>query len=310
MAKVEWAIKYRPKTIDEYIFHDDYLKDNIEKFIKEKNMNHLLLKGYRGIGKTTLAYVLKNELEIDDMDFLEINASDENSINTIRNKVKSFISTIAFSDFKIVFLDEADALSSEAQKSLKSMIEKYSSNAKFILTCNNEWSIIYELKSRCTEFKFKSLNKLDMMERLLYILKEEKVKIPSFDLIEEHIDEAYPDFRKVLVNAEASVKDGVLLSPRNQLNGDVKELMLSILKDIGNDNWKNIRNKVSENLTDAEIEECYRFLYDNLHTFELFKDEEKWKFGLVTIAEFLYKHAIVADPEINFTAFLIRLSEI
>src|SRR5216683_3480986 len=133
-AKQVWAAKYRPKTIDDFIFQDESHKKIILKYIKEKSIPNLFLSGHRGIGKTSLAQVLKNELNIEDIDFLSINASDDNSVDVIRNKIKSFVTTYAVSDFKIVLLDEADWLTPNAQAILRNLMEDElcTANARFI----------------------------------------------------------------------------------------------------------------------------------------------------------------------------------
>jgi DNA polymerase III gamma/tau subunit len=131
MAKQLWSIKYRPKTLDDYIFKDDNHRALVERWVTEKNIPHIFLKGHRGTGKTSLALLLKNLLEVEDSDFLSLNASDDNNIETIRNKVKNFISTFAYGPFKIVLLDEADGLTPAAQGTLKSMMEEFSDNARF-----------------------------------------------------------------------------------------------------------------------------------------------------------------------------------
>ena len=174
MAKELWEIKYRPKSVEDYLFQDDKHRELVNKFISERTIPHLLLNGHRGTGKTSLAVVLKNELEIDDSDFMVINASDENNVDTMRNKIKGFISTYSMSEFKLVLLDEADYLSQSAQALLRNMMEEYANNARFILSCNRGNKIIPELKSRCFEILFKRMDKTDMMERLAIILKTEK----------------------------------------------------------------------------------------------------------------------------------------
>ena len=149
-----WVEKYRPKTIDQYVFQDETLKAAVTKWLAEGNIPHLLLSGVQGAGKTSLSQILINEINIDETDVLMINASDENSVDTIREKIKGFISTWPMGDFKVVRLEEADYISLPAQGVLRSMIEDYSEVARFILTCNYENKIKPAIKSRCQHFRF------------------------------------------------------------------------------------------------------------------------------------------------------------
>ena len=201
----------------------------VNKFISERTIPHLLLNGHRGTGKTSLAVVLKNELEIDDSDFMVINASDENNVDTMRNKIKGFISTYSMSEFKLVLLDEADYLSQSAQALLRNMMEEYANNARFILSCNRGNKIIPELKSRCFEILFKRMDKTDMMERLAIILKTEKVKV-NLRTLTTYVDLAYPDMRKAIQLIQNNSVDGMLqepseIDPSTEVNLKVVELM-------------------------------------------------------------------------------------
>lgn len=279
--------------------------------IEEKNIPHLLLHGHRGTGKTSLAYLIKAELEIDDIDFLKINASDENNVDVVRSKIKNFISSMAMSsEYKLVFLDEADYLSGNAQGILRSMMEEYVDNARFILTCNKPHKIIPELKSRCTEIQYSTLDRDAMTLRFAQILKKEKIKIDDLDIIDEYVSHCYPDFRKLLVVAQGSVKNGKLQPFKDNVTTDTTEHMVMIVDFLEKDNWEQARTYLSENISDDKWEECYQFLYTYLHEIGKFKNITKWKAGVVVIADHLYKNAFVADSEINFAACLIRLSEI
>lgn len=310
MAKQLWSIKYRPKTLDEYIFKDDEQRKLVEKWIEEKSIPHLFLKGHRGTGKTSLAYLLKDLLEIEDMDFLKINASDENSIETIRTKVKNFVSTFAFGNFKIVFLDESDGLTTHAQGTLKSMMEEYSDNARFILTANKPQKIIPELiDSRCQVLEYKTLDKDQMLERAAVILKKEKVKT-DLDNLEKYINHCYPDFRKLLETLDQNSFDGVLNEFEELEDEDIADYQLKIVEMIETNSYKNIREAMSAVVSDDEWEEVYRFMYDNLHELGKFKKFELWSRGIVIIADHLFRHTQVADPEINAASMFLRLGDV
>ena len=307
MAKELWEIKYRPKSVEDYLFQDDKHRELVNKFISERTIPHLLLNGHRGTGKTSLAVVLKNELEIDDSDFMVINASDENNVDTMRNKIKGFISTYSMSEFKLVLLDEADYLSQSAQALLRNMMEEYANNARFILSCNRGNKIIPELKSRCFEILFKRMDKTDMMERLAIILKTEKVKV-NLRTLTTYVDLAYPDMRKAIQLIQNNSVDGMLqepseIDPSTEVNLKVVELMEA-------NKYSSIREAISGNMSDDDWEQLYTFLYTYLHEIGKFSDEKKWKAGIIILAEHLYKHSLVADPEINAVAMFLCLGDI
>jgi replication factor C small subunit len=304
----QWEEKHRPKSLSDYIFRDAEQKRIIEKIIQDKNIPHILLAGHRGTGKTSLAYLLKSELNIDDFDFMKINASKENSVDILRNKISDFITTAAFGDCKVVLLDEADRLSPAFQDTLRGMLEEHVNNARFIFTCNHPRKIIPELKSRLVEIVFKSLDKDLMITRFVNILRMEKVKIKDPDIIVAHIDQAYPDFRKLLVTAQMSIVDGALTSPVEA--SSVVEDFITIVEMLNIGDWAAARKHVCGNLNDDQIEDFYRFLYDHLHEIESFTDSNKWKQGIVVLSDHLYRSAFVADQEINLAACMIKLSNI
>lgn len=309
MARQLWSTKYRPKTLDEYIFKNDEHRELIESWIKDKSIPHILLKGHRGTGKTALAYLLKELLDIEDSDFMEKNASDENSVEIIRNDVHNFVSTLAVGDLKIVFLDEADRLSGAAQDTLKAMMVDYADTARFILACNKPQKIIPELKSRCQELEYKALDKDQMLERAAIILKKEKVKT-SLENLESYIDSCYPDFRKLIETLDQKSKNGELL-PFNAGDEEITDYQLKIVEMIEGDNYNGLREAMSAVVSDEEWDEVYRFLYDSLHELGKFKnDPDRWSQGIIIIADHLFRHGQVADPEINAAAMFLRLGNV
>jgi len=310
MSKELWDKKYLPTKLEEYIFQNDEQRELIQDFIDKKTFNHLILAGRAGTGKTSLAYLLKSELGVEDIDFLKIDASEETGKSVIVNKVNDFINTMAMSaDFKIVLLDEADRLSGAAQDSLKGMMMEHSDNARFILTCNNPRKLIEPLYSRCIRIDYDQLDKDQMTMRFATILKKEKVKT-TLDIIDEYVENCYPDFRHLLLTAQASVRNGGL-KPFAETVTDTTEFMVKALEFIEQDDWTHARDYLSEHIIDDKFVECYDFLASYLHGVGKFeRDEKKWKAGYCIIADHLYRHAFVADPEINFTACLIRLSEV
>jgi len=312
MPKIDmWEIKHRPSTIDDYIFQNESEREAIESYITNKSFPHLLLAGHHGTGKTSLAYLLKNELEISDSDFLVINASDENSVDTVRTKIKNFISSYALSPFKIVFLDEADLLTQSAQGALRNMMEDYADNARFILTCNKPAKIMNALKSRCRFVEFKSLDRDNFTARLVKILQEEQV-VFKLKILNQYIDAFFPDCRKTIQMLQHGSVEGKL-RPLDELSDDSKqtEMYVKIADLMAANQYMQLRDYISANVNDDEWESLYRFLYESLNEIGKFsKDDKKWLAGTVIIADHLYKHAIVADPEINAFAMFIRLGEI
>lgn len=307
MSKELWELKHRPATLADYVFQDAKQKQTIEKFIEEQSIPHLILSGHRGTGKTSLAMILKNELGIDDSDFLAINGSRENDVDTMRNKIHGFISTFAMSQFKIVFIDEADRMSVAAQDAAKSMLEEYADNARFILTSNKAHKITPELKSRCFEMIFKKSDRDDFLERVAIILKKEKVKA-DISTIEKYVELAYPDLRKAIQLTQANSVDGKLTLPSAITASD--DIILKIITLMESDGYLAIRDVLASGMADDDIEEMYRFLYETLEGIGKFSNVTKWKAGIVIIADHLYKHDKVADTEINAMHMFIRLGDV
>ena len=161
-----WTEKYRPNDIDGYVFRDEEQKAQVKTWIDSKSIPHLLFSGAPGVGKTTLAKILIKQLEIDDFDVLEINASRENSIDTIRDKITGFVQTMPFGDFKVVLLDEADYISPNGQAALRGVMETYHASARFILTCNYPNRVIPALHSRCQGFHIEKVDKTEFTARI------------------------------------------------------------------------------------------------------------------------------------------------
>lgn len=305
MALKLWVEKYRPKTLKEYVFRDEHQKQQIEGWIKEGTIPHLLLSGSPGIGKTTLSKVLLNELEIPDLDTLEVNASRETGIDFIRDKIEPFISRIPFGPFKVVLLDEADRLSVQAQDSLKGIIEEYSDFARFILTTNRPNKITQPLHSRCQQMHFSKIDQTEFTARAATILVEENVEF-DLETLDLYVKVTYPDLRKCINLLQQHSTTGKLISPSSEDSGiaDYKIEMIDLFK---KGKIHEARKLLCAKAVPEEIEDIYRWIYDNVG---LFGDEEKQNKAILIIKQGMVDHTMVADPEINLSATLIRLANI
>ena len=302
-----WVEKYRPSTLDEYVFQDNALRTSIAKMVLDGTIPHLLFSGTQGSGKTTLARVIINEIEANEADVLVINASDEGRVDDLREKIKAFISTIAMGSFKIVHLEEADYLPHTSQAILRRMMEEYADEARFILTCNYEHKIIPAIKSRCQHFRFKSANKDDVVEFTTNILLQERVAF-DIELVNKYVSTGYPDIRKIINLLQQNTINNRLMSLTTENEaGDYKFRLLELIEQ---DNWEEARALVCSQVGGEEWEDVYRFLYENIHHSPKFSLKEKWEGGIIVIADHLYKHSLVADPEINAAAMFIRFTQV
>lgn len=302
-----WVEKYRPTMLSSYIFQDQQQKQIFQNFVKNKNIPHLLLSGVQGTGKTTLSKVLINELGIDENDVMVLNASDENNVETVREKIKSFVTTFPMGDFKVVVLDEADYISPAGQAILRGLMENYADVARFILTVNYENKVIPPIKSRCQQFHFKASDKDDIAEFVASILIQEGIKF-DLDVLDKFIIAAYPDIRKTINSLQQHSTSGTLIISTNETeSGDYKFQLLELLE---KDAWKDIRQLLCANVTSEEWEQVYKFMYTNLNKAPKFKTLNNWEQGILIIADHLYKHSLCADPEINAAAMFIRLGQL
>ncbi len=300
-----WVEKYRPNTVDGYVFRDEHQKNQVKQWIKEGTIPHLLFSGNAGIGKTTLAKLLFNELDLNDLDVLEINASRTNSVEDVRDKIVNFVQMIPFGDFKVVLLDEADYLSPNAQAALRGVMEEYHTTSRFILTCNYPNRIIPALHSRCQGFHIERIDQNEFTARVAKILIDEGVT-PDLDTLDTYVKATYPDLRKCINTVQMNSADGVLNKPTDGDTGeaDYKIEMVELFKagKIGQ-----ARKLVCSQVRPDEVEDIYKWMYDNI---TLFGDEEKQESAILVIKQGLVDHTLVADPEINLAATMIRLARL
>ena len=302
-----WVEKYRPKKVEDYVFRDASQKKQVESWIKEGSIPHLLLSGAAGIGKTTLARVLCNELNIEDFDVLEINASRDNNVETVRDKIINFVQMIPFGPFKVVLLDEADYLTPNAQAILRGVMETYSSTSRFILTCNYPNRIIPALHSRCQGFHVEKTDQTEFTARVATILVTENIDF-DLDTLDTYVKTAYPDLRKCINLVQQNVtEDNVLASPTSgdSDGADYKIAMVELFK---KGKIQDARKLLCGKARPEEMEDIYRWMYDNL---ELFGDsDEKKDQALLVIKQGLVDHTLIADAEINLAATLVKLARL
>lgn len=300
-----WVDKYRPTRMDGYVWRDASQRRQIESWIQQKSIPHLLLSGTPGIGKTTMAKILVNEIGIEDSDLLEVNASRETGIDFIRNKIVPFISSIAWGPFKVVLLDEADRLSPQAQDSLKGIVEEYSRFARFILTCNNPNMVVPALHSRCQQLHFVKLDQTEFTARAAVILVTEDVEF-DLDTLDNYVRVTYPDLRKCINLLQQNTSEGKLFAPQQEDAGslDYKFEMVELFKA---GKISEARKLLCAKARPDEIPVIFRWLYDNV---ELFGDEPAQNKSIQIIKQGLIDHTLVMDPEINLSATLIRLANL
>jgi len=300
-----WVEKYRPNTLDGYVFADDSQKSQIESWIKDESIPHLLFSGNAGVGKTTLAKILINKLGIQDSDVLYANGSKEGRKIEWVDKLIMFCSTMPFSDFKIVLIDEADYMNLHSvQPALRNLMEEYSSTVRFILTCNYPNKIIPAIHSRCQPIR---INKTDMVEyfkRVESILKKENIAFED-EVLLKYVDAAYPDLRKCINSLQQNSMDGTLHNPETlESSLDYRTEMVELFKA---GKISEARKLVCSQALPEEMEEIYRWLYDNV---EIFGEEDKQEKAILIIKQGAVDHALVIDPEINLAATLIRLGHL
>jgi DNA polymerase III delta prime subunit len=299
-----WTEKYRPHTVADYVFRDEEQRAQVQSWIDSDSIPHLLFSGAPGVGKTTLAKILINELEIDDYDVLEINASRENSIDTIRDKITGFVQTMPFGKFKVVLLDEADYISPNGQAALRGVMETYHASARFILTCNYPNRVIPALHSRCQGFHIEKVDQVEFTARMATVLVTEGVDF-DLDTLDTYVKATYPDLRKCLNMCQMNSTDNKLVNVHGDEGGsaDWKLGAVDLFK-AGRIN--EARKLMCSSVRPEEMEEVFRWMYDNL---ELWSTEpEKQDQAIVIIRQGLVNHSFVADPEINLSATLVELS--
>ena len=294
-----WVERYRSQTLDQFVGNES-LKDRIAECITKNDVPHLIFSGTAGTGKTTLAKLIVSNIKCD---YLYLNASDENGIDMIREKVKGFASSASFNPIKIVILDEADFLTQPAQAALRNIIEEYSINTRFILTCNYIERLIEPLQSRCEIHILKPPTKGAVAKHVCTnILDIEGITYEIKD-IAALITEHYPDIRSIIKYLQSNIKD----NEYNYVVANTDWLKNIVLQLKGKDKkaWYTIRQIA----VDAQIDDyqtAYRFLFDNLSEYSNGHDAEI----SVILDDFIWRAGVVPDKEINFAACIAKILEV
>ena len=295
-----WNEKYRPTSLDTYI-GNEHLKSKVRIFIETNDPPHLLFYGRAGTGKTTLSKIITKSIECE---CLYINASDENSVDTVRDKVKGFASTLGFQSLKVIILDECDYITPNAQAALRNLMETFSRHCRFILTCNYVERIIDPIQSRCQSFQIVPPSKKEVAIHLSNILKNENVKF-EVDDIATIINGAYPDIRKVINTSQRQVVDGILrMDAREIILNDYKLQILEVLK--SSKSKKETFTEIRQILADAKVSDFadfFRLLYDEVDSYGSGHIAEV----ILLIAKYEQSDSQVVDKEINAMAMLIEI---
>ena len=291
-----WVEKYRPKNLSTYV-GNEHLREKVARYIAVEDVPHLLLYGKAGTGKTTLAKIVVNKI---DCDYMYINASDENKVDDVRNKIKTFASSVGFKSLKVIILDECDYLTPNAQAALRNLMETFSKHCRFILTCNYVERIIDPIQSRCQSYKVVPPSKKEVAQQMVKILNEESVKY-KLDDVAMIVNAGYPDIRRVINSSQRQVVDNKLVVDVSSIiQNDYKVQLLEKLTDGAP--FKDVRQLIADNSI-SDYSELYRLLYDEIETYSNGKVAE----CIMAIAESQYKDVMVVDKEINFMSLIIEL---
>jgi DNA polymerase III delta prime subunit len=302
-----WVEKYRPNTVDGYVFVDDAQREQVETWIREGSIPHLLLSGPAGTGKTTLAKLLINELGIDQFDVMYANGSKEARKVEWVDKLISFCQTMPFGQFKVVLIDEADYMNpNSVQPALRNLMEDYSGSVRFILTCNFPNKIIAPLHSRCQGFHIAKTDHTEFTARVATVLVTENVTF-DLDVLDSYVRATYPDLRKCLNLVQLNSQSGALVPP-GAADRSARDWKLDCVDMFKRGKIREARTLLCQSSSPEEAEEIFRWMYDNLDLWGT--TPERQDQAIVIIRNGLVSHNAVADVEINLSATLIELAGI
>lgn len=301
-----WIEKFRPKTIDDYVFRDEPQREQVSNWITAGSIPHLLFSGAPGVGKTTLAKILINQLNIDDYDVLEINASRENSVDIIRDRITGFVQTMPFGKFKVVLLDEADYMSPNGQAALRGVMEMYHETARFILTCNYPNKIIPALHSRCQGFHIEKIDQTEFTARMATILVTENVEF-DLDTLDVYVRGTYPDLRKCINSCQMNSTTGSLTKPVGD-EGGTSDYLLTAVDLFKSGKIKEARTLLCKSVSAEKMDELISWAHNNL---DLWGDtDEQQDQAIVIIRNAAVNASFITDHEINVSAMMTELGQI
>ena len=299
MSHSLWVEKYRPMDLSTYV-GNEHLKEKVKVYLESEDVPHLLLFGKAGTGKTTLAKIVVNNI---DCDYMYINASDENKVDDVRNKIKTFASSVGFKSLKVIILDECDYLTPNAQAALRNLMETFSKHCRFILTCKYVERIIDPIQSRCQSYKVVPPSKKEVAQQMVNILTQENCKF-ELDDIALIVNAGYPDIRRVINSAQRQIVDNKLkIDTTSVIQNNYKLQLLEMLSN--GIKLNDIRQLIADNSI-SDYSELYRLLYDEVDNYGNGKQAE----CIMNIAEAQYQDVNVVDKEINFMSLIIRIMRI
>jgi replication factor C small subunit len=294
-----WVEKFRPSEMADYVGNDS-LKESMNRYIKEGDLGHLMLFGPPGTGKTTLAKMLVKKI---DCDHLYINASNENGVEVIRQKITGFASSAGFRDLKVIILDEADFLTANAQAALRNTMETYASHTRFIMTCNYHEKIISPIASRCQVYEVKPLSKKEVAIQIATILNKEAVTYTADDL-KFIVDKYHPDLRRIINVAQQSAHGGKLkLTKQDLVESD---LMTKIVVELKNPTKKGLFNEFRQMIADSDVssfDDMYKYLFEKVGDYAHGKEAVV----CLELADGVYQSSLVFEKQIIFLATLQKI---
>lgn len=304
-----WTEKYRPKSLDEYVWRDPNQRKKAEEWIASGALPHVIFSGVTGTGKTSLALLLLRLLNIPEGDILKINASRERRIEDIQDKIINFAGmwSLGPSGIKYVLLEEADSLSFLSQKMLRAEIEQYQDVCRYIFTCNYPDKIIEPIRGRCQGFHFDALDQEEFVMRLIHILDNEKVTYDD-EALSMIVSATYPDLRKAINLADNNVVDGRLEKPAEEDVTSTPDYLMEMASLFKAGRTLEARKLLVAQAPIEEYPDVFRFLYRNLDLWG--KTEEQKDEALIVIRRGLVNHSMVADPEINLAAMMVELCRV